>query len=251
MRSNVIVIGSNKSLCGSATNVESYKLLFGEGEKAKLMYADPPYCLLKRRNKKGQLRDQKRTKVNHDAVRRYENIKEYMEFTYSWMEEATKYIALDGVICIWTNFLGKGPIKDVAIQLGFTHFYGEFVWAKLTKEGGGNEQLARIYEVALVFSRVEASVVTNESETDIWSVVTHYDEEKDAKAWGNHPNHKPFSSLEWAIRKYTKKSDLILDPFSGSGSIPSASVQLGRRVYAIELRDEWAKMTQERMLEVL
>jgi len=49
---------------------------------------------------------------------------------------------------------------------------------------------------------------------------------------------------------YSKPSDIILDPFAGSGSIPAASVKLNRKAFAMELRSEWAINTQKRLNEI-
>jgi len=246
----VFSCGPHRHINGDSTRIENYEAIMGE-RKAKMLYADPPYCLLVRRNKKtGQLRDQKKAKINHEAVTRYENVKSYRKFTEEWMGAATQFIAQDGVLCIWTNFLGKEPIKATAKKLGFNHYYGEFTWAKLTKEGSGNEILARVYEVCLMFSRVEKKPIGPNDPSPCYSVVTKYDQEGEAETWGAHPNHKPFSSLEPLIRTYTKTGDLILDPFTGSGSTPSATITLDRVIAGIELRPQWAEMSQNRIKEI-
>lgn len=244
---DVLKVGPHRHINGDSTKAEFYEKVM-EGKKAKMLYADPPYCLLVRRNKKtGTLRDPKNAKINHEAVKRYENVREYRRFTEDWMGQATKHIADDGVLCIWINFLGKEPIKTAAKKLGFEHFYGEFTWAKLTKEGSGNEVIARIYEVCLIFSKVPL-VQPSLNELPIpWTVLTKYDEEGEAGRWENHPNHKPFSSLEPLIRAYTKVGDRILDPFTGSGSTPAAAIQLGREISGIELREHWAQTSQNRI----
>lgn len=235
--------------CGDSTNGRSYKDIMGI-EKANLLLADPPYCLLERRNKKtGQLRDPKRVKINHEAVTRYPNVKTYKIFTKSWMEKALPFLEENATLCIWTNFLGKGPIIEVATELGFTHFQGEYLWAKLTKEGSGNEMLARLYEVALIFRKVPMK-----SEQDIHSpplvksIITHYDEEKEAESWGLHPNHKPFSCIEPLIRQYSLPEDRILDPFTGSGSTPAAAIKLGRKISGIEILPDYAEITLKRSI---
>ncbi|OUR94119.1 hypothetical protein A9Q84_17570 [Halobacteriovorax marinus] len=244
----VFTAGPHTHINGDSTKLDNYKEIMGN-HKAKMLYADPPYCLLVRRNKKtGALRDPKKAKINHEAVTRYENVKSYRRFTEAWMTAACEYIADDGVLVIWTNYLGTNPIKATAEKLGFTHFYGEFLWGKLAKEtNSGNEINVRLYEVALVFSKVPQKVLTPSDPPMQWSVITKYDEEGEASKWGDHPNHKPFSSLEPLIRNYTSPGDRILDPFTGSGSTPAAVIQLDRVLCGIELRQDWAQMSQKRI----
>ena len=236
---------------GDSTTEESYQKVMGE-RKAKLVLADPPYCLLVRRNKKtGQLRDQKKAKINHEAVRRFENVKDFRFFTKSWMEKALKYMHEDGIFIVWMNFLGKEPVKKVAKEIGLNHFWGEFQWAKLTSEKNTNEANARLYEVALIFSKKEKSTPLPDEPWHPTSVVTHYDEEGEAGDWENHPNHKPFSCIEPLIRTYSQPGDRILDPFTGSGSTPAAAIQLKREISGIELRDHWAETSQKRIRSLL
>lgn len=220
-------------------------------KKAKMLYADPPYCLLVRRNKKtGQLRDPKKAKINHEAVTRYENIKQYRNFTRAWLEKAVQYIEEDGVLCIWINFLGVEPIKNEASKLGW-NFQGEFLWAKKTKGGSGNEFMCRVYEVALIFTKKDLDLKGAHAPSMCWSVISQYDEEGEAGEWENHPNHKPFTALEPLIRQFTVPGDRILDPFSGSGSTPAAALQLERKISAIELREQWAQISQSRITHML
>lgn len=244
------IISSKKRtiICGDSTISESYVELKNAGRKCQLILTDPPYCLLTRRRKSGQLRDphRRKFKIEHAAVTRFENVKEYRTFTKKWMEQAQTHLIDDGVMCIWTNFLGKEPIKTEALALGY-QFHGEFTWAKLSKEGGGNERTARVYEVALIFKKGPPRVLTNDELPICWSVVGHYDDDGEAQKWGGHPNYKSFNVLEPLIRTYSRPGDLILDPFSGSGAIASASIKLDRDIYAIELNDEWAQMAAKRV----
>ena len=45
----------------------SYRSVLGT-QRAALLHADPPYCLLVRRNKRGQRRDPKRSKLNLSLI---------------------------------------------------------------------------------------------------------------------------------------------------------------------------------------
>ena len=113
-----------------------------------------------------------------------------------------------GTLAIWTNFLGRAPILAVAAEAGFPALVGEYVWAKLTTEGGGNERLARVYEVALVLRRAPLPQLAPGDPARPWAVVAGYDEEGEAARWGSHPNHKPFGVLEPLLRTWSRPGDL-------------------------------------------
>lgn len=45
----------------------------------------------------------------------------------------------------------------------------------------------------------------------------------------------------------TKKGDIVLDPFSGSGTVPLVATKLGRNYIGIDLKQEYIDMAKERM----
>lgn len=234
-----------RHLCADSTQPESYETIM-KGESAQLILADPPYCLLKRRRKNGRERDPKRHKIYHESVRRFENMHDYYGFTKGWMQLCVPYLSENGVFVVWTNFLGGKPIREIAEELGL-HHHGDYVWAKLSKEGSGNERMARIYEFAPIFGRKKPEALMTDAHLPPRHHISGYDADKEAALWGSHPNHKAFRVLEPLIRYYTQPEDRILDPFTGSGSGPAAAIRLKRVVSGLELRSQWAKQTQKRM----
>ena len=46
---------------------------------------------------------------------------------------------------------------------------------------------------------------------------------------------------------YSKKGDIVLDPFAGSGTTVVAAEQLGRRYIGIEISKKYAYTAQERL----
>jgi len=242
---NLFSLGKNTHIQGDSTSWDPYSHILGDN-KTQLIFADPPYCLLTRRRKDGRLRDPKNAKIEHEAVRRFENGKDYTSFSLSWMEKAFSYLNADGHFIIWTNFLGKAPIMKVANDLGL-FFHGEYTWAKWSKGGSGNERLARAYEVALIFGKKPFKDLKDSEKSPPRFCINNYDEEKEGSEWGNHPNHKSFSVLEPLIRFYSAPGDRVLDPFTGSGSTPAACLKLNRLIAGVELRPEWASMTQSRI----
>jgi site-specific DNA-methyltransferase (adenine-specific) len=241
-------MGIFNCLCSDATKKESYEELLGS-TKADLLLTDPPYCILTRRRTKGDLRDPHGRKNEADMVRRFETVREYYEFTDGWLSKALKSLAPQALAIIWTNFLGKDPILKSAKKHGYSNFWGEYIWAKRASESRGNEEFLRVYEFALVLSSIPIKTLSIEEKPSVWSIVSKYDDGESSK-WGNHPNYKPFEVIEPLIRMYSKPSDIVLDPFAGSGSIPAAAVKLNRRAFAMELRSEWAINTQQRLNKI-
>ncbi len=234
-------------ICADARDERGYARALGD-ERAALLLSDPPYCLLTRRRRGGDLRDKRaHKKIDRDPVVRFETVREYRQFTEDWLPVAARHLAPGAKLVLWTNYLGKEPIVAVARTLGYAHLWGEFVWAKRTTEREGNEQLLRVYEVALVLAKVPPPTPAPDAPPVPWAVVAGYDDDGEAQAQGSHPHHKPFGVLEPLIRLYSAPGDRVLDPFAGSGSIPAAAQRLGRRPACLELTPEWAQRVTSRL----
>jgi site-specific DNA-methyltransferase (adenine-specific) len=234
-------------VAGDARAEGPYEAALG-GRKADLLLTDPPYCLLTRRRKGGDPRDPKGRKVEREPAVRFESVREYRTFTREWMQRALPRVKGERPLVIWTNFLGQAPILEAARELGYGERWGEFAWGKRSRgSSGGNEQLVRLYEVALVIGKVAKRAPGVGDPPECWAAFTGYDDEGEGGEWGTHPHHKPSSALEPLVRAYSGPGELVLDPFAGSGSIPVAAARLGRDVACLELRPEWAALVSRRL----
>ena len=129
------------------------------------------------------------------------------------------------------------------------HLLGDFVWGKRTREGNSGEELLRVVETALVFSRTTAPALSLEAPAIPWAAVAGYDDDAEAARWGNHPNHKPYGVLEPLLRTWARRGQLVIDPFAGSGSITAAARRLSRLVACAELEPAWAARVNERLAQ--
>lgn len=120
--------------CGDTRDFDVLRNVLGGHSSFQLadaLVTDPPYCLLERRRKSGELRDPKirqRKLLNHPTTHRYTNVKEYEAFSMVWLRNALRCIKSGGVVIIWTNSLGKAPIRNSCETLG-CYFLGEFLWS--------------------------------------------------------------------------------------------------------------------------
>ena len=62
-----------------------------------------------------------------------------------------------------------------------------------------------------------------------------------------HPTQKPVAALAPLVRSFTLPGDLVLDPFTGSGSTCAASLLTGRRYFGIELDAEFHEAASQRL----
>ena len=62
-----------------------------------------------------------------------------------------------------------------------------------------------------------------------------------------HPTQKPVDLLEYLIRTYTNKGDLVLDNCFGSGSTAIACLNTRRRFIGMELNEEYFNIAKDRI----
>jgi site-specific DNA-methyltransferase (adenine-specific) len=70
-----------------------------------------------------------------------------------------------------------------------------------------------------------------------------YDKEK------LHPTQKPVALLEWLIKTYSNKNDLVMDFTMGSGSAGVACKKLNRRFIGVEMNKEYFNIAKKRIDE--
>jgi len=63
----------------------------------------------------------------------------------------------------------------------------------------------------------------------------------------DHPTQKPIAICGYILKALSNEGDLILDPFTGSGSIPIACHRLGRRFIAMERDANYYRIASERL----
>ena len=79
---------------------------------------------------------------------------------------------------------------------------------------------------------------------DVWTgSLTKPSEKKE----GKHPTQKPEYLLERIIQASTKKGDIVLDPFCGSGTTGVVTVRFGRYFIGIDNEEEYLEITTRRL----
>jgi len=65
----------------------------------------------------------------------------------------------------------------------------------------------------------------------------------------NHSAVFPSDLPAWFIKLFTKPSDVVLDPFIGSGTTAFSSLQLGRHFVGIDVNPEYVQLANQRVFE--
>lgn len=94
------------------------------------------------------------------------------------------------------------------------------------------------YELILVLEKGKPKYnLTNFSDVQTCSHINHNKE--------NHPHEKPIDLLVKLIEHSSKKGDLILDPFCGSGSTCKACERTDRNWIGIEIDEKWCNISNK------
>lgn len=64
-----------------------------------------------------------------------------------------------------------------------------------------------------------------------------------------HPTQKPVELIEYLIKTYTNKGDVVLDNCMGSGTTAVACLNTGRKFIGIELDEKYFNMAKDRILK--
>ena len=69
--------------------------------------------------------------------------------------------------------------------------------------------------------------------------------------FGKHPRQKPEELLKRIILASTKKNDLVLDPFCGSGTTGKVAVEFERKFIGIEIEKDFYKISKKRIEDII
>jgi DNA modification methylase len=235
LRGDLWILGNHRLLCGDARASSDYQRLL-EGQTADVVLTDPPFNVPIDGNVSGL------GKVKHQEFAMASGEMSEAEFTgfLSSFLGCAKACSKDGAIMFvfmdWrhlTELSTAGRDNDLELK-------NLVVWAK-DNAGMGSFYRSK-HELCFVFKEGGASH-TNTFElgqhgryrTNVWEyagVNTFRNGRLDELAM--HPTVKPVAMIADAIRDVTRRAEIVLDPFAGSGTTVIAAEKTGRHARVIE-----------------
>jgi DNA modification methylase len=229
------ILGTHRLLCGDARDPSDYQRLL-EDQKADVVLTDPPFNV----PIDGHVSGLGKVKHQEFAMPSGEmSEREFTDFLSSFLGCA-KVCCKDGAIMFvfmdWrhlTELTTAGRDNDLDLK-------NLVVWAK-DNAGMGSFYRSK-HELCFVFKNGGASH-TNTFElgqhgryrTNVWEyagVNTFRNGRLDELAM--HPTVKPVAMIADAIRDVTRRAEIVLDPFAGSGTTVIAAEKTGRHARVIE-----------------
>jgi DNA modification methylase len=251
-------LGSHRLYCGDALEVQAHRMLMGQ-DRARMMLSDPPYNLA--------ARDIGRIAVaqHGDFVAAHGELDDagFVRFLETAFMRA-RASCLDGALAyIFMDWRHAWHALDAGRRV-FDELKHMCIWSK-TNAGMGSLYRSQ-HELVLVFKAGCAPHVNNvelgrngRNRSNVWtyaganSLRGAVEDATRAETLALHPTIKPVALLADAILDVTRRGEIVLDPFMGSGSTMIAAERVGRGCRGIE-RDpryvdaalrRWSKYTGE------
>ena len=234
-------LGEHRLMCGDSTDAEQVAKLMN-GEKADLLFTDPPYGVSYEKKTKEVLKSKTYTKIENDDLK----LDQFKDFLHD----------------VFTN--AKASLKDSASYYVFSCQGGdqEMMMMMMMRECGipCRHQIIWVKD-APVFSMGRLDYDYKHEPILYGWVKKHEFQRKgqqDKSVWEFkrtenklHPTMKPVELIVNGLLNSTKKGDLVLDLFGGSGSTLIASEQTGRKCRMMEFDQHycdviiarWEKLT--------
>ena len=71
--------------------------------------------------------------------------------------------------------------------------------------------------------------------------------DRDSKSRNIHPTVKPLTLMNYLVTLGSRKGDMVLDPFMGSGTTPLACISLERKYIGIDNEEDYYKIAKARV----
>ena len=285
-KGDVWQLGSHKMKCGDST-VESDVLDLMAGEKADMCLTDPPYLL---NYLKGKTRGKNGPTLGFGAKkdRRYLETDVLPDnFTELWMANVAKIQKPDFSIIIfenpknlrviWNELEKHWKYRNTIVWhvpnrvQGFSAKYKFFNKSDIALVGTkGNVSLNLDPESEELFQNEYDNALYATAGKPQWEgyekgkkicptdFIEHVAADKKSSGQGIIFGTKPLELLIPYLKVLTKRGDLVIEPFGGSGSTLIAAEKLGRRCYLVEkspvyaevIRNRWQKLTGKKAKKI-
>ena len=277
-------LGDHRLYVGDSTKPESWEKLM-QGERAQMVFTDPPYNVdyhsASKELAKGGKSSIKNDKMDAAAFRAFltdwaiamrANLKEdagvyvcYSSSEHINFEESLKAagFAVKAQI-IWVKTvasMGWGdyrwrhePILYCSIGGKRAYFDGDRIHTTVMGDKEGRIQVAEGGEISLTLDgaayEIEGKDIKVKRVMDGKTTIWHEKRETGYE----HPTQKPVELVKRAILNSSRKGDIVVDSFGGSGSTLITCEKTGRRCATMELDpqfatviiDRWEKLTEKK-----
>lgn len=228
--------GPHRLICGDSTKVETYELLL-DASRAAMIFADPPYNVPIGRNVSGLGKIKHREFLQASGEMSQAEFTTFLRSVFRALVRFSKPGSIHFQCMDWRH---QREMLDAADGI-YAELKNLIVWKKSNAGMGAFYRSA--HELIFAFKAGAGRTINNfglgekgRYRTNVWEYAGANTFRKGRKEdLDAHPTVKPLALVVDAILDCSSRGDLILDPFSGSGTTLIAAHKTGRIGAAIEL----------------
>jgi len=226
-----------------------------------LIFADPPYNL----QLNGELYRPNQTKVDavDDEWDKFESNKAYDNFTTAWLTESRRVLKKTGSIWVIGTYHNIFRVGAIMQDLNFW-LLNDIVWVKTnpmpnfkgTRFNNAHETLVwatKSKDSNYTFHYHAMKVMNDDLQMrSDWLIPICQGEER-IKVDGQkaHSTQKPEELLYRVILSTSNVGDIVVDPFSGSGTTAAVAKRLKRKFLAFEREEFYINVANERLKKII
>ncbi|WP_249139644.1 site-specific DNA-methyltransferase [Bradyrhizobium ottawaense] len=228
-------LGTHRVLCGDACDQSDWARLMGS-DRARMLIADPPYNV------------QISTTIGRGKIKHREfavgsgemSSPEFTDFLTRWMRLAAQFSHDGSLHFAFVDWRHIGEMH-AAGRAVFGPLQNLVVWTK-TNAGQGSFYRSQ-HELIFLYKNGDGPHLNNvelgrhgRNRSNVWTyagVNTFRQGRLDDLTV--HPTVKPVALIADAIKDCTRRGDLVVDPFLGSGTSLLAAERVGRKAYGLEI----------------
>ncbi len=240
------ILGDHAILCGDARNRNELARLLGDC-RADVAFTDPPFNMVIRSVVgRGSIKHAEFVMASGEMSR-----EEYRGFLHSALTAAADASRPGALHYVFQDWRHVADLIEVGRQV-YSEMINLVVWEKSTA-GQGSFYRSQ-HELIGVFRVGDEQQLNNvelgkhgRSRSNIWRYAGANTFRKgrmeDLK---DHPTVKPVAMVVDALRDCTRRGDVVLDPFLGSGTTIMAAERIGRRAFALEIEPRYVDVAIRR-----
>ena len=230
-------LGPHRLLCSDALQEESWKRLM-DGKLAAVGFTDPPYNVKIDGFVSGLGKHRHREFAQGAGEMDRDQFTGFLETALRHMAKNSEKASIHFVAMDWRH----SPELLAAGESVFTELKNICVWSK---QAPGMGSLYRSqHELFFVWKNGRGRHQNNvelgkhgRARSNIWSYpsAAAFRHSEGTDLLGSHPTCKPVALVADAILDVSKRGDIVIDPFLGSGTTTIAAERVGRICFGIEL----------------
>jgi DNA modification methylase len=224
------LLGNHRLVCGDCLDPATVDAVM-EGEKAQLVLTDPPYNVdyhHSARSRRESRVNGKREKL-HDQIEQDDaSPEDFQDFIDATMRVYADCLKPGGSMYCFLALMRHTAFECALEGAGFV-IRCHIVWAKNHFVMTFNRYKQQHETIVYCHRKGDVDLwYGDNTQSTIWA-------EKKPQANREHPTMKPVELLERALMNSTRRGDLVIDFFGGSGSTLIAAERLGRKARLIEI----------------